>query len=80
MSAFYVPYAGDDRRTIPYDPAMMVQELLYAYATGVVSSRKIARRLHEDVAFRYLATGNFPAHRTICVFRHRHLSDFKCCL
>ena len=77
LSVFYVPYAGDGRRDMPYDPAMMVQVLLYAYATGVVSSRKIARRLHEDVAFRYLAAGNFPSHRTICEFRHRHLSDFK---
>ena len=77
LSAFYAPYAGDGRRNMPYDPGMMVQVLLYAYATGVVSSRKIARRLHEDVAFRYLAAGNFPSHRTICEFRHRHLSDFK---
>ena len=56
---------------------MMVQVLLYAYATGVVSSRKNVRRLHEDVAFRYSVEGNFPAHCTICEFRHRHLSDFK---
>ena len=36
LSAFYVPYAGDGRRNMPYDPAMIVQVLLYAYATGVV--------------------------------------------
>ena len=51
--------------------------LLYAYATGVFSSRGIARRLEEDVAFRVLAAGNFPQHRTVCEFRRRHLEDFK---
>ena len=40
---------------------MMVKVLLYGYATGVFSSRKIAAKLHEDVAFRVLAAGNFPA-------------------
>ena len=77
LSAFYARYGGNGRRNMPYDPTMMVQVLVYAYATGIVSSRKIAQRLHEDVAFRYLAAGNSPAHRTICEFRHRHLSDFK---
>ena len=47
------------------------------YATGVFSSRGIARKLEEDVAFRMLAAGNFPKHRTICEFRHRHLPDFR---
>ena len=56
---------------------MMVKVLIYAYATGVFSSRKIARKLEEDVAFRMLAAGNFPQHRTLCEFRRRHLKDFK---
>ena len=56
---------------------MMVKVLLYAYATGVFSSRGIARKLEEDVAFRVLGAGNFPQHRTLCEFRRRHLSDFK---
>ena len=43
------------------------------YVSGVFSSRK----LEEDVAFRVLAAGNFPSHRTICAFRKRHLKDFK---
>ena len=51
--------------------------LLYAYATGVFSSRGIARKLEEDIAFRVLGAGNFPQHRTLCEFRRRHLSDFK---
>ena len=51
--------------------------LLYAYATGVFSSRRVARKLEEDVAFRVLAAGNFPQHRTLCEFRRRHLADFQ---
>ena len=52
---------------------MMVKVLLYGYATGVFSSRGIARKLEEDVAFRVLGAGNFPSHRTLCEFRRRHL-------
>ena len=56
---------------------MMLKVLIYGYATGVFSSRGIARRLEEDVAFRVLGAGNFPSHRTICEFRRRHLEDFR---
>ena len=77
LTAFYAPYAGDGRRNAPYAPRMMVKVLLYAYATGVFSSRGIARKLEEDVAFRVLGAGNFPQHRMLCEFRRRHLSDFK---
>ena len=77
LTAFYVPYEGDGRRNAPYEPRMMVKVLLYAYATGVFSSRRIARKLEEDVAFRVLAAGNFPQHRTLCEFRRRHLEDFQ---
>ena len=52
LSAFYAPYEGDGRRNAPYEPSMMVKVLIYAYATGVFSSRAIARKLEEDVAFR----------------------------
>jgi transposase len=77
LRAFYAPYEGDGRRKQPYEPVMMISVLLYAYATGVFSSRDIARKLQEDVAFRVLCGGNFPAHRTICEFRRRHLTDFE---
>ena len=77
LRAFYAPYEGDGRRNAPYEPSMMVKVLIYAYATGVFSSRAIARKLEEDVAFRVLAAGNFPQHRTICEFRRRHLEDFE---
>ena len=76
LSVFYAPYEGDGRRNAPYEPSMMVKVLIYGYATGVFSSRKMARKLEEDVAFRMLAAGNFPQHRTLCEFRRRHLQDF----
>ncbi len=77
LTAFYAPYEGDGRRNAPYEPRMMVKVLLYGYATGVFSSRAMARRLEEDVAFRVLGAGHFPSHRTLCEFRRRHLEDFK---
>ena len=77
LSAFYAPYEGDGRRNAPYEPSMMVKVLIYAYATGVFSSRAIARKLEEDVAFRVLGAENFPQHRTICEFRRRHLEEFE---
>ena len=75
LSAFCAPYEGDGRRNAPYEPSMMVKVLIYAYATGTFPSRRIARKLEEDVAFRMLAAGNFPQHRTVCEFRRRHLDD-----
>jgi transposase len=77
LQAFYAPYEGDGRRNQPFDPQMMVTVLLYAYATGTFSSRRIARKLEEDVAYRVLAAGNFPAHRTIAEFRQQHLAAFE---
>ena len=79
LTAFYTRYEGDGRRKSPYEPRMMLKVLIYGYATGVVSSRGLARKLEEDVAFRVLAAGNFPSHRTICEFRRRHLGDFSGC-
>jgi transposase len=77
LQEFYSPYEGDGRRNQPFDPQMMVTVLLYAYATGTFSSRRIARKLEEDVAYRVLAAGNFPAHRTIADFRQQHLAAFE---
>jgi transposase len=61
----------------PYHPRMMVKVLFYAYCTGVFSSRKIARKLEEDVAFRVLAAENRPDFRTISDFRKLHLAALK---
>ena len=76
LGAFHTRYAGGGSRNQPFHPAMMVKVMVYAYATGVFSSRKMARKLHEDVAFRVLAADNFPAHRTIRDFRALHLAEF----
>jgi len=77
LGAFYEPYEGDGRRNSPFDPRMMVKVLLYGYATGTFSSRKLAKKLHEDVAYRVLGCENFPAHRTIAEFRQQHLLAFQ---
>jgi transposase len=77
LGELYGRYEGDGRRNCPFDPRMMVKVLLYGYATGVRSSRKLARKLYEDVAFRVLAAENFPAHRTMAEFRRRHLREFE---
>jgi transposase len=75
LSAFHARYAKDGPRNQPFHPAMMVKVLVYGYATGVFSSRKIAAKLHEDVAFRVLGAGNFPKHRTLSDFRALHLQE-----
>lgn len=74
LSAIEATYEDELRGGPPYHPAMMVKVLLYAYCTGVYSSRRIAKRLHEDVAFRVLAAGNTPDFRTLSEFRKRHLA------
>ncbi len=77
LSAFHARYEKDGPRNQPFHPAMMVKVLVYGYATGVFSSRKMARKLHEDVGFRVLAAGNFPAHRTLRDFRAIHLQELS---
>jgi len=68
-----VVHAKDPRGERPYSPAMMTSLLLYAYATGVYSSRRIERACIEDVAFRVLASGEQPHFTTINHFRAVHL-------
>jgi transposase len=74
LSAIMTVYEAEERGFPPYHPQMMVAVLLYGYCLGVTSSRKIARRLEEDVAFRVLAANNTPDFRTIAEFRKRHLA------
>jgi transposase len=75
LSAFLKRYEGGGPRNRPFHPIMMVKVLVYGYATGLFSSRKMAKKLHEDVAFRVLGAGNFSKHRTLCDFRALHLSE-----
>ena len=77
LSEIEAVYASSMRGNPPYHPAMMVKILLYSYCVGVVSSRKIATRLVEDVAFRVLGAGNQPDFRTISDFRKLHLDALK---
>lgn len=77
LRGFYRRFEESDARgNAPYHPGMMVKILIYAYATGTFSSRKIAKKIEEDIAYRVLAAGNFPQHRTICEFRKNFLSEF----
>ena len=73
LGLIYRSYEGDGRGLAAYQPAMMVRLLLYGYCLGVVSSRKMERATHEDVAFRYLSADTHPDHDTIAAFRKRHL-------
>jgi transposase len=77
LSAIEAGYEDETRGAPPYHPAMMVKVLVYGYCTGVYSSRRIARHVLEDVAFRVLAAGNTPDFRTISDFRLRHLAALK---
>ena len=62
----------EERGYPPYHPCMMVKLLMYGYCTGTYSSRRIAAKLRDSVAFRVLAAGNEPDFRTISDFRKRH--------
>ena len=77
LRAFDQRYGDTGPGNQAFDPRMMLKVLVYAYATGTFSSRKIAAKLHEDVAYRVLGSENFPAHRTISDFRKRHLAEFN---
>src|ERR671937_1316121 len=72
LEPFYAAHRVDGRCRPPYDPAMMVAVLVYAYARGIRSSRMIERACEEDVAFRVLAAQRRPDHATIARFVERH--------
>lgn len=77
LSAIESYYESDDRGQPPYHPRMMTKVLVYAYCVGIFSSRKIQKRLIEDVAFRVLAAGNQPDFRTVSDFRKIHLKALE---
>jgi uncharacterized protein YabE (DUF348 family) len=64
----------DGRHATPDDPRRMAAILLYGYASGIGSSRELARKCVEEPGFRFLAAGQAPDHRTIARFRRRHLA------
>ena len=74
LSAIVIPaQAKDPRGEKGFDPRMMTLLLLYAYCVGTVSSRKIERACHEDLAFRVLTGNQQPDHSRISEFRRRNL-------
>ena len=77
LSALDAVYGEERRGQPPYDPLMMTKVLFYGYCVGVFSSRRIQKRLVEDIAFRVLAAGNQPDFRTISDFRKIHLETLK---
>jgi transposase len=77
LSAMDKVYGAEKRGQPPYDPQMMTKVLVYAYCVGVFSSRRIERRLTEDIAFRVLAADNQPNFRTISDFRKIHLKTLE---
>src|SRR5919204_3694516 len=72
LGPFLRGYRPDGHGHPAYDPTILLGVLLYAYATGVRSSRQIERRCREDLAFRVLAGNQLPDHVTIARFRVRH--------
>jgi transposase len=77
VSRFYAPYEQETRGAPPFDPAMMVCLLLYAYSVGVFSSRKIALACERNLAFLAIVGEERPDFRTISDFRKLHLEAFK---
>jgi transposase len=72
LSAIYDSYE-EERGYPPYDPRLMVKLLIYGYANGVMSSRKLERGTFRDVAVRMLCADQHPDYRSIARFRKRHL-------
>ena len=73
LSAIHAVYEKEKRGQPPYDPRMMTKLLVYGYCVGVFSSRRIQKRVQEDIGFKILAAGNEPDFRTISDFRKIHL-------
>ena len=77
LDPFYPEETDENRGRPQYHPVMLLKVLVFAYAQGIRSSRKIDRLLERDVAFRYLAANQQPDFRTISTFRKNHREDFQ---
>jgi transposase/Skp family chaperone for outer membrane proteins len=75
LESFRVNHRGTGDKQFP--PHMMLALLVYSYANGLFSSRKIERATYRDVAIRYLCAGTHPDHDTICKFRRENLEAFR---
>jgi transposase len=77
LSAMDAVYEKEMRGQPPYDPRLMTKLLVYGYCTGVFSSRRIQKRVQEDIPFKVLAAGNEPDFRTISDFRKIHIKTLQ---
>jgi transposase len=75
LRAIIGSYQG--KGSAPYHPSMLLTVLLYGYATGVFSSRKLERATYDSVAFRFIAANQHPDHDTIANFRRRFLKEIE---
>ena len=75
LSAFVKAYRGSGSAS--YHPSMLLGLLVYGYATGVFSSRKLERATYDSVAFRFIAANDHPDHDTIAAFRRRFLDRIE---
>src|SRR5262244_2793789 len=75
LRAFIGSYRGSGSAS--YYPEMLLSLLVYGYATGVFSSRKLERATYDSVAFRFIAANDHPDHDTIATFRQRFLKEIE---
>ena len=75
VSAMSRSYRGTGSAS--YHPALLLGILVYGYATGVFSSRKLERATYDSVAFRFIAANDHPDHDTIATFRRRFLKEIE---
>jgi transposase len=75
FSALTVQYRGSGSEA--YHPQMLAALMLYGYASGTYSSRKIEQACYDSIAFRYIAANTHPDHDTLCAFRRRFLPELQ---
>jgi transposase len=77
LDAVLAKYRTGGKGEQAYPPRVMLALLIYGYCTGTFASRKIAAQIDDSVAFRVIAAGLTPSHRTICRFREENLAEFQ---
>ena len=75
FSALTLQYRGSGSEA--YHPQMLAALLIYGYATGNYSSRKIEQACYDSIAFRFIAANTHPDHDTLCAFRRRFLPELQ---
>src|ERR1022692_3366348 len=75
LSAIHAVYEKEKRGQPPYDPRLMTKLLVYGYCTGAFSSRRIQKRLREDIPFKVLAAGKEPFSRALVKNKSEGMGD-----